>query len=140
MTTAETTVKNAFFNSKPESKTPNPRKADDQSKVQSFGDVLGKTAQKFEAPKQTTAQAITSSEKTQTQQPDKKNFDESKNTNVVKDTSEQDTSVKDTTSETVDTSTEPVETVTEEITDTAQTTEPMEEASVDEMTDRKSVV
>lgn len=45
MTTAETTVKNAFFNSKPESKTPNPRKADDQSKVQSFGDVLGKTAQ-----------------------------------------------------------------------------------------------
>ncbi len=134
MTTAETTVKNAFFNSKPESKTPNPRKADDQSKVQSFGDVLGKTAQKFETPKQTTAQAITSSEKTQTQQPDKKNFDESKNTNVVKDTSEQDTSVKDTASETVDTSTEPVETVTEEITDTAQTTEPMEEASVDEMT------
>lgn len=63
MTTAETTVKNAFFNSKPESKTPNPRKADDQSKVQSFGDVLGKTAQKFETPKQTTAQAITSSEK-----------------------------------------------------------------------------
>ena len=52
MTTAETTVKNAFFNSKPESKTPNPRKADDQSKVQSFGDVLGKTAQKFETPKQ----------------------------------------------------------------------------------------
>jgi len=43
MTTTETTVKNAFFNGKPAAKPADTKKADDQTKAQSFGDVLGKT-------------------------------------------------------------------------------------------------
>ena len=133
MTTTETTVKNAFFNGKPATKpAADTKKADDQTKAQSFGDVLGKTAQKFEAPKQTT-QAITNTEKPKTQQPDKKNFEDSKDANTVKDAAKKDESVKEKVSETVDTSAESVED-TKEVTDTAQITESVEEEPVDEMT------
>lgn len=126
MTTTEITVKNAFFNGKPAAKSA------DQTKAQSFGDVLGKTAQKFEAPKQTT-QAITNTEKPKTQQSDKKNFEAAKDANSVKDAAKKDVSVNEKVSETADTSAESVAD-TKEVADTAQMTESVEEEPVDEMT------
>ena len=115
MTTTETTVKNAFFNGKPAAKPADTKKADDQTKAQSFGDVLGKTAQKFEAPKQTT-QAVTNTEKPKTQQPDKKNFEESQKDTTVKNTEEKPATVK----EIADTPAEYIEDASGEAAETTQ--------------------
>ncbi len=124
MTTTETTVKNAFFNGKPAAKPADTKKADDQTKAQSFGDVLGKTAQKFEAPKQTT-QAVTNTEKPKTQQPDKKNFEESQKDTTVKNTEEKPATVK----EKADTPAESIEDAAE----TTQAEEPVDEMTADEI-------
>ncbi|MDE7184464.1 MAG: flagellar hook-length control protein FliK [Lachnospiraceae bacterium] len=129
MTTTETTVKNAFFNAKPAAKpTADTKKTDDQTKAQSFGDVLGKTAQKFEAPKQTT-QAITTTEKPKTQQPDKKNFEESQKDTTVKNTAEKTATVK----EKADTAAESLENGTEHVTETTQAEESGDEMTIDEI-------
>lgn len=128
MTTTETTVKNAFFNGKPATKPADTKKADDQTKAQSFGDVLGKTAQKFEAPKQTT-QAVTNTEKPKTQQPDKKNFEESQKDTTVKNTEEKPATVK----EKADTPAEAIEDAAGEATETTQAEEPVDEMTADEI-------
>lgn len=128
MTTTETTVKNAFFNGKPATKPADTKKADDQTKAQSFGDVLGKTAQKFEAPKQTT-QAVTNTEKPKTQQPDKKNFEESQKDTTVKNTEEKPATVK----EKADTPAEAIEDAAGEAAETTQAEEPVDEMTADEI-------
>ncbi len=128
MTTTETTVKNAFFNGKPVAKPADTKKADDQTKAQSFGDVLGKTAQKFEAPKQTT-QAVTNTEKPKTQQPDKKNFEESQKDTTVKNTEEKPATVK----EKADTPAESIEDAAGEAAETTQAEEPVDEMTADEI-------
>ena len=128
MTTTETTVKNAFFNGKPAAKPADTKKADDQTKAQSFGDVLGKTAQKFEAPKQTT-QAVTNTEKPKTQQPDKKNFEESQKDTTVKNTEEKPATVK----EKADTPAESIEDAAGEAAETTQAEEPVDEMTADEI-------
>jgi len=131
MTTTETTVKNAFFNGKPATKpAADTKKADDQTKTQSFGDVLGKTAQKFEAPKQTT-QAVANTEKPKTQQPDKKKFEEPQKETAVKNTEEKPAAVKDK----ADTASASIENETEEVTETVQAEEPVDEMTADEIAD-----